>query len=535
MSNIMLLDCTLRDGGYVNDWNFGENVIKDIIFNLAKSGADIIECGFLSDLPTDKNRSVFNSPDDIQPYLCGGDSMYAAMIAIGEKEIDPKKLPQAQPNGVSAIRLTFHSDEIDKALEYGRIIKEKGYKLFMQPIGSSFYSDDMLLSLILKANEINPYAFYIVDTLGCMYSRDLQRQLFLADYNLNPEICIGFHSHNNLQLAFANAQQMINYKTDRTLIIDCSANGIGRGAGNLCSELIMDYMNTNNGSNYDVLSVIELSDKYLSGIYVTNPWGYSLAYYLSAVNRCHPNYSSFLISKQTLSAQSIKEILDMIPTDKRKRFDVELIKRLYQTYQKNSVDDSVAIAKLKNMMHGRNILVIAPGKNCDIQAQKITDYIVKYRPFVISVNFVHNRYPSDLCFVTGSRRYSQLSRNGNVPLLLTSNIESDNTDALVVNYSSLTNTSAYSSDSAGMMLLKLLVKCGVCSVALAGFDGFEPSVQNYCDTKYDSYMDRYTAERKNSEITEQLIKRSAELDISFVTDSKYDLCRSKGLGVANEA
>ncbi|MGN0564295.1 MAG: aldolase catalytic domain-containing protein [Candidatus Heritagella sp.] len=521
MSQIRLLDCTLRDGGYINDWRFGEAVIRDILENLSQSGMDIIECGFLTDTPADRDCSLFHSPDDIGPLPGNGKNMYVAMIAIGEKETDPRLLPPAHPGGIEGIRLTFHSDEIDKALTYGRIIQEKGYKLFMQPVGSSFYSDDRLLSLILRVNEIQPYAFYIVDTLGCMYARDLQRQLFLADYNLRPGICLGFHSHNNLQLAFSNAQQMIHYKTDRPLLIDCSANGIGRGAGNLCSELIMDYLNKNNGTCYDVLPVIELSDKYLSGIYVSNPWGYSLAYYLSAVNFCHPNYSAYLIAKQTLSAQSIKEILDQIPADKRKRFDVDLIKQLYLSYQKNCIDDSRAIATLRTMLSGRRILVLAPGKNGRLQADRIRDYILQYRPFVISVNFLHPLFPADLCFVTNARRYEQLGAAGETPLLLTSNLAGRNPDALIVNYSSLTNTSAYSPDSAGMMLLKLLVQCGASSAALAGFDGFEPRAQNYLDSRFDSYMDRYTAQQKNAEIAVQLRKRSSELELSFVTDSKY--------------
>lgn len=520
MSEIKLLDCTLRDGGYINQWRFGEKEIRDILFNLEKSGADIIECGFISDKLYDPDCTIFSSPEQIDALLPDGGEMFVGMIAIGEKEIDPERLPNAGSTRLSGIRLTFHSDEIDKALRYGKLIKQKGYQLFMQPVGSAFYSDDELLRLILKANEIEPYAFYIVDTLGCMYTRDLQRQLYLADYNLKPGIKIGFHSHNNLQMAFSNAQHMAEYKTDRTLIIDCSVNGMGRGAGNLCSELIMDYLNRDRNAGYDVVPLLELSDKYLSSIYVSNPWGYSSAYYLSAVDRCHPNYSSYLIAKQTLSGGSIGEILDLIPEDSRKRFDGALIKQLYQSYQKNAIDDTETIDTLRRMFDGKNILAVAPGRTTETQLERIHEYIRTYRPFVISINFLPKYFDTDLCFVSSVRRLEMLG-DAKAQMLFTSNLKIERPDALFVNYSSLTNTSVYASDSAGMMLLKLLVKCSVKSVALAGFDGFEKNKQNYYDARYDAYIEKYALERKNEEITEQLRRRAEELDISFVTDSKY--------------
>ncbi len=521
MSNIKLLDCTLRDGGYINNWNFGEEEIRDILFNLAKSGTDIIECGFLSDKLYDHDRSIFSSPEQIDALLPETDCMYVGMIAIGEKEIHPDLLPNASSCRLSGIRLTFHSDEIDKALEYGQIIKRKGYRLFLQPVGSSFYSDDKLLSLMLRANEIEPYAFYIVDTLGCMYPRDLQRQLYLADYNLKPGIRIGFHSHNNLQMAFANAQHMIEYKTERTRIIDCSVNGMGRGAGNLCSELIMDYLNRDSSTDYDVVPLLELSDKYLSSIYVSNPWGYSSAYYLSAISRCHPNYSSYLISKQTLSGGSIREILDQIPVERRKRFDGALIKQLYQTFQKNAVDDTETVDYLRRLFDGREILVIAPGKTVETQLERIHEYIRVHRPFVISINFVPQFLDADLCFVTSSKRLEMLPSGSCPQLLLTSNLKSDDTNTWVVNYASLTNTSVYASDSAGTMLLKLLVKCSVRRAALAGFDGFEVGTQNYFDSRYEAYIEKQAIETKNAEIMEQLMKRAEELELTFITDSKY--------------
>lgn len=300
MSNIKILDCTLRDGGYVNNWHFGRKAIETMLFNFSKSNTDIVECGFLTNKPYDPDYSLYNSVEQLNELVSSDSSMntmYVAMIAIGEREINPVLLSEADSTVLDGIRLTFHPNEIDLAFEWAEIIKSKGYKLFMQPVGTTNYTDKQFLDLLERINKLEPYAFYIVDTLGVMYEKDLIRQVFLVDNNLKPSISLGYHSHNNFQLAFSNAQALSQYNTKRNIIIDCSANGMGRGAGNLCSELFMDYLNRTFSKNYDVLPVLEIVDRYLIPISLSNPWGYNSAYFLSAANNCHPNYSSYLMAK----------------------------------------------------------------------------------------------------------------------------------------------------------------------------------------------------------------------------------------------
>lgn len=122
----------------------------------------------------------------------------------------------------------------------------------MQPVGTAFYSDMELLRLVERMNKLKPYAFYIVDTLGSMYRNDVTHRFHLINENMDPEIELGFHGHNNLQLAFSNAQVLGKIQTKRTLILDSTVYGMGRGAGNLPTELITQYINKNIASKYDV-------------------------------------------------------------------------------------------------------------------------------------------------------------------------------------------------------------------------------------------------------------------------------------------
>ncbi len=527
MSKVKILDCTLRDGGYVNDWDFGSKAIETILFNLTKANTDIIECGFLTNRQYDPNYSLFNSVEHLNKLINKDSlsgSMYVAMIALGEREINPKLLSDASSGPIDGIRLTFHPNEIDRAFECAEIIKNKGYKLFMQPVGTTNYTDRQFIDLLERINNLEPYAFYIVDTLGLMYKKDLIRQVFLVDNNLKTSIKLGYHSHNNLQLAFSNAQTLAEYSTEREIIIDCSANGMGRGAGNLCSELFMDYLNKNHNAKYDVLPVLEIVDKYLVPISLTSPWGYNSAYFLSASNNCHPNYASFLIAKHSLSMSAIGNILQQIPVEEKRFFNKLLIEKIYQSYQTNAVDDIETIGKLRKRFDNKNILVIAPGASVKIKKDAITKYISKKEPFVISVNFIPDFIEPDMVFVGNSVRYKELADKLSLKkTIFTSNIQNLPKKATKVNYSELINASVDASDNSGMMILKLLKKASVKSVALAGYDGFSRNpLSNYVEDSLCGIYDPVILQEKNLAVTEELKKLSDKIKIKFVTPSIYN-------------
>lgn len=531
MSQVKFLDCTLRDGGYINQWKFGRDTIWDMLNRFSKAGVDIVECGFLTEQPKEENQSLFHSVEEINALLPkNSDSLFVAMIAIGEKEMNPSALSPAVEGGLGGIRLTFHPEEIDKAFCYGEMIQQKGYKLFMQPVGTAGYSDEDLIHLIKRVNQLNPYAFYLVDTLGTMYGKLLLRQVILADNNLASGIKIGYHSHNNLQMSFANAQKLLEYKTDRTLIIDCSASGMGRGAGNLCTELILNYYNREYENRYHVLPILEMVDKYITAISLTNRWGYSCPYFLAAAQDCHPNYASYLMSKQTVSISAVSELLDQIPPEKREQFDKHLIEHLYQKYQSHAVDDMDAIDALRQKMDGRKILILAPGKSIIAYHDKVQEAIEKENLLIISVNFIPHEYDYDLLFLTNDRRYEEMADEIDWSrTIATSNIRDLPPEAVTVNYSALLNTSLYASDSASTMLLKLLVKCTVKEdVCLAGMDGFsDDPFSNYYTPDYAVPSYDIPLRTKNEEINVQLNKRSKELHLVFLTPSLYKIKNQK--------
>ena len=524
MSNIQVLDCTLRDGGYINNWQFGEKTIKGVVKDLADAKVDVIEIGFLTDLPRTSNHSLFNSTAELLPVTQNkGGSLVAGMIALDEKEMNPLSLDDSKTTGVDIVRLTFHNSasKIERAISFAKILMGKGYKVCMQPVGTTTYSDEELVSLIKQINKLNPYAFYLVDTLGTLYEDRLMHFVDLIDSNLNLEIKIGFHSHNNLQMSFANSQKIVNLDSKRNFVIDSSLYGMGRGAGNLCTELIVRYLNEVGKGNYNLVPILDAIDNYIYPISLKLPWGYNAHYYMSAIYGCHPNYASYLMNLQTLTMNEVNTILQSLPKDRRHLFDKKLIEKLYLDFQ-NSNSKNTAPALNENI-NSSEVLLIAPGYSAIEKVNEINDYINKNHPVVIAVNFMPNNIPVHYVFISNRKRFASSDfKNINAQVIATTNVPSDAKNIIYVDYDDLCDAKYNQPDNAGMMALRLLLKLKIKKAVLAGFDGFSANAkQNYYDETITDHNTKQTADEKNVDYAKQLADIAKNLSIEFLTPSIY--------------
>lgn len=532
MSNISILDCTLRDGGYVNSWKFGKLTINKILNNLTQSNIDVIECGFISDIEYNENKTLFSHINQVDSIFKNHDKkiLYVGMIALGYKEIHYSKIPKCEDQIITGIRLTFHQHEIEKAVEYARDLMKKGYKVFMQPVGTITYSDGELIDLIQIINKLNPFAFYIVDTFGTMTKEDLLRMFYLIDHNLDLDINIGFHSHNNLQLSFSNAQELMEINTKRHIIIDSSVFGMGRGAGNLCTELVTQYINENIDDKYDIVPLFEIIDEHLSQIKEENPWGYSAPYYIAAVNNCHPNYASHLMNKQTITSSDINNILKSIPMDKRYIYDKHFIEKLYIDYQQTYIDDRESIDNINNFIKGRDILVLAPGRTLIDEKDKILNFINDKNPIIISINFASETYKQDIIFISNLKRFkllkeSKLLKDDIFKSIVTSNITTKNRENQeIINYMNfLIKEDSGVSDNAGLMLLKLLSNLNIGTLYLAGFDGFDYNKElNYFDSELINNINKCDISNKNESMKKYIKEILVNNQYEFLTQSLYN-------------
>lgn len=522
MGNIKLLDCTLRDGGYINDWKFGYRTIKDLIRKLVESQVDYVEIGFLRDCQYNQDATLFNNCEEIRNILPEnkGKTMFTAMALHNKYDID--KLENYDGKTIDALRITFHDYDIDEGLAYIQKAIQKGYKVFANPINIMGYSDAMILELLKKINELHPYAFSIVDTFGSMMKEDLQRIYSLVEHNLEKDIVIGLHLHENLALSYSLAQDFISMKaSERECVIDASMLGMGRAPGNLCMELIMDYMNKRQSGYYNVNPILDGIDDHINALKQIEPWGYNTAYALSAKYNLHRNYAEYLLDKGRLRAKQINQILGSIADEKKTAYDEEYIEKLYENYQSNEIDDSKLINKLKKTWENKDILILAPGTSIIEHKKEIGKFIEQMDPVIISANFISEDYAENYVFCSNAMRYGTIKNEiKKSSLLITSNLWEINNSEEMLNYSDLCYDEKGKCDNSVIMLLKLMIRIGKKQVYVAGFDGYKEGICNYIS----SYMvNQHTKgqeeNRKNRKYVEDLRNN---LNIVFLTESLYE-------------
>lgn len=524
MNQLSLLDCTLRDGGYVNNWHFGHEAICDILDKLVISNVDYIECGYLSQIKGGSpDETQFAALDAIERLLPEKhlNQNYAVMINFGEYDIDA--IPVAKEESI-IIRVCFHKKAVDAAIKYCGELKEKNYKVFVQPMASLNYTDSEFIELINKTNAMKADCFYIVDSFGVVEMRDFQRLIAIADHNLNMDIMLGYHSHNNLQQAYGNAKFFVEQNLKHNLILDASVYGMGRGAGNLNMELFASYLNRNYGKNYNIDAFLDIMDEYLKPIFSEHFWGYSLPFYLSAQYNCHPNYANYFADKNTLTNKSMKQLLAGLPDDVKNSYSAEKAEEYYQEFQKKFVDDHDALNELRKAFEDKELLVLAPGKSLAVKRGKVSEYIDQHRPVIIAVNVVPADYPCDYLICTNEKRLKKLELPVGFRLILTSNIAKQEkwSQALVINYSSYLSEQSLIADNPTLMLLQLFINIGIKKIAIAGFDGYSPdSKENYFDVRLSMGTSISLKLQKNSLIREKVKGLGKLLNIEFVTESLY--------------
>lgn len=532
MGEIRLLDCTLRDGGYVNDWKFGHNNIVNIFERLVSAGVDIIEVGFLDERRSyDYARTIMpdsNAVEQIFKNLDCGDSMLVGMIDYGTCDIS--RIMPCQESLLDGIRVIFKKHLREEAMVFCGELKKLGYKVFAQLVSITSYADDELMDLIRLANKIKPYAVSMVDTYGLMHQENLMHYFRLLDHYLNTDIAVGYHSHNNFQMAYANCIEFLAQKVERDILLDGTIYGMGKSAGNAPIELLTMHMNQHYNKKYDTSQILEAIDSSVMEFYQKKPWGYNMFYYISASNDCHPNYVSYLMNKRTLSVKSISQILDGLKEDKKLLYDEVYIEQCYIDYQTHEVNDQKVYEQLKDAFSGKNVVLVGPGRSLLLKREQLLQSKEYQNSVRIAINFIPEGIPVDYLFLTNAKRYLMLSTilagDRNAPLIIaTSNVTSMHNDfSYIINYSTLLEKNASIVDNSLLMLLKLLSHLNVLSIGLAGFDGYiGDGIANYVEQNMEYCFTEKMAEDLNTYVSKFLKKYQESNSVFFLTESLYDV------------
>lgn len=516
MANTKLLDCTLRDGGYVNNWRWGFSAARDIIATLTRAGVDIVEVGFLRNVDKyDPDVTVCRTIEQLNRLLPEntGHTIYSGMAMRSNYDIS--QLSPYEGHGIEMIRITAHDYDIREGMDFAREVKARGYKLSINPINIMGYADKDILWILDQVNAIHPYQFSIVDTFGSMRRRDLERIVSLVDHNLDPDIRVGLHLHENMALSFCLAQEFIDKHLLRDTTVDASLLGMGRIPGNLPIELIADYMNDTLGMGYDIDELMDAIQDHIAPIKGESAWGYTPAYFLSARYNLHRNYAEHFLGKGDLTNRDINHILAGLDRSKATVFDAAYADGLYRDYQSRRIDDAAALDALRAAFGGKTVLVMAPGATLGTPEGRAA--VDEARADVaVSANFCPDFRTPDYAFFSSSKRFDKID-NLPCPAVLTSNLRTD--EPLTVNYDRLCAADAPASNSV-LMLLRLLRLCGAARVLLAGADGYREGKNAYAEGRMHTHTDRGAAYNAQMAAALRAI-RAGGLPIDFVTPSEY--------------
>lgn len=521
MGKVYLLDCTLRDGGYINDWNFGEETIKGFGRKIAKTGIELFEVGFLKGDAHNPDRSVYPDVRSIAPMIQPKAShmKYVGMLDMSAP-IPLDRITPYDGMSIDGIRVIFKKDKIEEAYRYCERIQELGYFISVNVVGTDVYTDAEFIAVIQKFNALHPYALSIVDTFGLIKRKQFLRLAYLADNNLANGVILAYHAHNNLQQAFGNAEALVEMNLKRNVIIDACVFGMGRGAGNLNLELFAEYMNENYDTHYKIEPMLEIMDEYLNEIYQTKFWGYSVPLYLSATTGAHPNYAIYLAEKNTLTVKAFHELLQGMSAEDKLRFSREKAERYYRAYLESFVDDKGVLDELSAAFDGKRVVLLAPGNTLrthSAEVRKSTEGAI-----VIAANFLAAEFSPDYVFSSNMRRFVKIQGKTDAKCIITSNMKEATQRDYVVNFASYASKNPEIIDNSALMLLRLLTAVGVKEIRLAGMDGYLQSSTVYYDRELDYDFSR-EAERRNALISEELREIGSHVKLVFLTPTTYDV------------
>lgn len=525
-----LLDCTLREAP-IDGLLWGEMAVKKMIHGLEQAGVDIIEVGFLKNNPYAEGSTSFQRVEDMEPFLKKKKegAMYVALVDYGRYDL--KYLSDYDGKTIDAIRICFKKNEVGQVLDYAAQIRAKGYQVCIQHVDTLSYTDEEIVAFIEKVNAFAPFSYSVVDTFGAMYEEDMLRLTRLANAHLRSDIWLGFHGHNNLMLANSNAQGFLNdVGSQRKVIVDSSLFGCGRSAGNAHTELLAQFMVQKLGAGYDINELLDLIDTVIVSAREKTSWGYTVPYFIAGMHNAHTFNVKQLLKRHNISSKDLRGIIEQLDEQQKKKYDYALLEKLYVEYFDQPVDDSTAIAELTAAFAGRKLLLLAPGKSVQENKGQIDRFIADNDPIVIGVNNFIDGYRQDYVFYSGAVRYQDLQYQdcraaGDPRLLITSNIK---TGALenehIINYSSLVKFGWVNLDSSAILLLRLLLRCGVSELYVAGLDGYKSFGQAF----YKDGLDTGLAESDRIEHTADNLSMMADLRaehpnfcVHFLTESVY--------------
>ena len=514
-----ILDCTIRDGGYLNNWNFDRKFVRELYRNLSRTGVDTIEIGFRNFQKKDYGI-WYSTPEKLLQELFDDIDGASIALLVDLDEADLASIPKSKKSLVDLYRVTSHKHTIPQALKMCDEIKAKGYQVSLQLMGIVGYSDKDMTHLIKPLTKSSVDYIYFADSYGSLFPQNIKK---FVDWLKPTKKKIGFHPHNNLQLAFANTLEAIRCGID---IVDGTVYGMGRGAGNLPLEVLIIYLEkTLNHEKYNALPILDLIDRYFIKLNDEIKWGYNLPYMLSGLLEVHPNYAKALTDRREHAADDMVKILETVKDLNITGFNKETLDKVVESGFTKPVEGKEAeentakkISQLQkkgrvtyqNRHAGKDFLILANGATLKEYKAEIDEFIKKNHPIVMGGNYLGGLFKPDYHGFSNRKRFmtyiEQVAPESK--LLVSSDFDEgfvrDYTDRAFESIAHLNRISSTfdiqdgiitsNCRSIGLLLVATAIVMGAKRIFIAGMDGYK-SKENFRTNKLHFYEE--AVETKN--------------------------------------
>ncbi len=283
---IRVLDCTIRDGGLINNHDFDIRFVREVYKALSASGVDYMEIGYKNSKklfsPKEFGKWKFCDDEDINKVIEGIESKTKISVMVDVDRVDVDAILPRKDSPVHMIRVASYVKDIDKAIHLVNHFTDKGYETTVNIMAISRALDNELTECLQQLEkESKASVVYIVDSFGALYQETTEFLIKKAKSILKSKE-VGIHAHNNQQLAFGNTIEAIIHDAN---FVDATVYGLGRAAGNCPLELILGFLKN---PKFDIRPVLDLISQEFIPLREKMEWGYIIPYAITGILDEHP-------------------------------------------------------------------------------------------------------------------------------------------------------------------------------------------------------------------------------------------------------
>ena len=283
---IKVLDCTIRDGGLMNNHGFDTRFVKEVYKAISEAGIDYMEIGYKNSKklfnPKEYGKWKFCEDSDIKEVIDGVKSHTKISVMVDVDRVDVEDVVPKKDSPVSMIRVATYVKDVDKAISLANHFADKGYETAVNIMAISRALDNELNECLEQLEkECKARIVYIVDSFGSLYQETTEFLIKKAKSILKTKE-VGIHAHNNQQLAFGNTIEAIIHDAN---YVDGSIYGLGRAAGNCPTELLLGFLKN---PKYDIRPILDVISKEFIPLQKEIEWGYFIPYAITGILDEHP-------------------------------------------------------------------------------------------------------------------------------------------------------------------------------------------------------------------------------------------------------